>query len=64
MKNNSITSDRPSISFPAHRAHEIPELSRPLTETEYEAVEKAAVDAGIEEGWFQDMDDPTSKRGA
>jgi putative pyruvate formate lyase activating enzyme len=50
--------------FPAHLAHNIPDLSRALTDDEYEAAEQAAVEAGIEEGWFQDMDDPTSKRGA
>ncbi len=50
--------------FPAHRAHEISTLCRPLSDEEYEAAEQAAVDAGIQEGWFQDMDDPTTRRGA
>lgn len=50
--------------FPAHRAVDMPVLSRALTEEEYEAAEQAAVDAGIEEGWFQDMEDPTGRRGA
>lgn len=50
--------------FPAHRALNMPVLSRSITEVEYEAAEQAAVDAGIEEGWFQDMDDPSGKRGA
>jgi putative pyruvate formate lyase activating enzyme len=50
--------------FPAHLAHTISSISRALTDEEYEAAEQSAVDAGIEEGWFQDMDDPTSRRGA
>ena len=50
--------------FPAHRAHTMPLLSRALSEEEYEAAEQALFDAGIEEGWLQNMDDPTCKRGA
>lgn len=50
--------------FPAHRAGEVPELTRPLTREEYEAAERAAVEAGIEEGWFQDMKAPEGRRGA
>ena len=50
--------------FPAHRASEISEISRPLRPDEYLQAKSDTVAAGIEEGWFQEMDDPEMKRGA
>jgi len=40
--------------FPAHGAHEIPELSRKLTVQEQEAARSAFFDAGLRNGWIQD----------
>ncbi len=42
--------------FPAHRASCIPGIDRPLRREEYERVKAAALDLGVENGWFQDMD--------
>lgn len=50
--------------FPAHRAADFAPLRRPLTPDEYEAARQIVRDAGLENGWFQEMDDPTLKRGA
>ena len=50
--------------FPAHRATEISAVSRPITSAEYEEAKAAVLRAGLELGWFQEMDDPTRRRGA
>lgn len=50
--------------FPTPGARQHPDISRPITTVEYEAAKAAARACGIEEGWFQDMNDPTLKRGA
>lgn len=40
---------------PAHRASEFPELSRRISETEYDAVLKMADELGLERGWRQNF---------
>jgi len=50
--------------FPAHRAADVDPLGRPITSAEYERAKAAVLRAGLELGWFQDMDDPTLRRGA
>jgi len=40
---------------PAHRASEFPELSRKISETEYDAVLKMADELGLERGWRQNF---------
>jgi putative pyruvate formate lyase activating enzyme len=40
--------------FPAHRAHGHPLLGRGLGDDEYRAAIRAAREAGVERGWFQD----------
>lgn len=40
--------------FPAHRAMEVPELSRRVTDEEYERAVAALEDAGLENGWVQE----------
>ena len=42
--------------FPAHRAHGHPLLGRTVEQAEYRAAIRAAREAGIERGWFQDPD--------
>jgi putative pyruvate formate lyase activating enzyme len=44
--------------FPAHRAATMPGLDRTLNREEYERVKACALDLGVENGWFQDMDAP------
>jgi len=41
--------------YPAHRAHAIPELSRAITVEEYEEALDAFADAGLENGWAQEV---------
>ena len=41
--------------FPDHRAHEFPELSRRLTRKEYARARRAMEDAGLHNGWVQDL---------
>ena len=41
--------------FPAHKAAQIPELSRTVTSAEYSAVVDAVNRLGLENGWLQDM---------
>jgi putative pyruvate formate lyase activating enzyme len=50
--------------FPAHRASSVAEVDRPLTELEHTRARLAVRNAKITKGWFQEMDDPFSKRGA
>ncbi len=50
--------------FPAHRSGTVARIARPLTEAEYAAARRTVRKAGLELGWFQEMDDPTLKRGA
>jgi putative pyruvate formate lyase activating enzyme len=50
--------------FPAHRAHSVADVDRPLADAEYARARQAARDAKITKGWFQEMDDPFLKRGA
>ena len=50
--------------FPTPGARRHPDIARPITRAEYDAAKRAARAQGIEEGWFQEMDDPTLKRGA
>ena len=40
--------------FPAHRAMELPELSRRVTDKEYDSAVAALEDAGLENGWVQE----------
>ncbi len=47
--------------FPAHKASEIDGMNRPLTHDEYDAAVEALEEAGLENGWVQDLDD---ERGA
>lgn len=42
--------------FPAGKASSIPGLSRPLTYEEYEEATDALEDAGLENGWVQELD--------
>ncbi len=50
--------------FPAFRAKEIPCLSRSITHEEYDNAEQAVLNSGLEEGWFQNMENPEGSRGA
>jgi len=43
--------------YPTHRALEYPELARQITAAEYEAALDAFADAGLENGWAQDVAD-------
>ena len=43
--------------YPSHRALEYPELARQITAAEYEAALDAFTDAGLENGWAQDVAD-------
>ncbi len=47
--------------FPAHKAWEIKELNRPVNHEEYDAAVAALEEAGLENGWVQELDD---ERGA
>ena len=42
--------------FPAHIASEMPGIERPLTADEYDAAVEALADAGLENGWVQELD--------
>lgn len=42
--------------FPMHNAKDFPELTRQVTEEEYEIVFNHLVDSGIENGWAQDLE--------
>lgn len=42
--------------YPTHRAGEFPELARPLIAAEYEDALDAFADAGLENGWSQELD--------
>lgn len=41
--------------FPAHQAHQFPEISRRITRAEYALAEKAMEKFGLQEGWKQEM---------
>ncbi len=43
--------------FPAHRATGMPELARPITGEEYRRAAERAEELGLENGWFQELDD-------
>jgi len=47
--------------FPAHKAGEIKGLNRPVNHEEYDAAVAALEEAGLENGWVQELDD---ERGA
>jgi putative pyruvate formate lyase activating enzyme len=51
----TITVGIMSQYFPAHKAKEIPELSRTLTKDEYAAAVDAVNRLGLENGWLQEM---------
>jgi putative pyruvate formate lyase activating enzyme len=53
-----ITISLMSQYHPVHRAAEYPELNRHITEVEYLAAMQALEDAGLENGWAQDMEAP------
>jgi putative pyruvate formate lyase activating enzyme len=42
--------------FPAHKASEMHGMNRPLNHEEYDPAVKALEDAGMENGWVQDLD--------
>ncbi len=42
--------------FPAHSAREMPGMDRPLTADEYDAAVEALEDAGLENGWVQELE--------
>jgi putative pyruvate formate lyase activating enzyme len=50
--------------FPAFGAFKTEPLHRPLSEEEYRSAKAAVRHAGVERGWFQEMDCPILKRGA
>lgn len=41
--------------FPAYKALENPELNRRITKSEYEEAKKALLQAGLKNGWFQEI---------
>jgi len=43
--------------FPAHRATGMSGMGRPVTHNEYDAAIEALEDAGLENGWVQDLDE-------
>lgn len=43
--------------FPAHKALKIDGLNRPLNQNEYDAAVSALEDAGLDNGWVQDLDE-------
>jgi putative pyruvate formate lyase activating enzyme len=43
--------------FPAHLAGKTPGIDRTLTSEEYDAAVKALVDAGLDNGWVQELDE-------
>jgi putative pyruvate formate lyase activating enzyme len=43
--------------FPAHRAPQTPGIERTLTTAEYDAAVEALEDAGLENGWVQELDE-------
>lgn len=47
--------------FPAHKASEIAGMNRPVNHDEYDAAVQALEEAGLENGWVQDLDE---ERGA
>jgi len=49
--------------YPTHRAERVPELARTITAEEYEDALDAFADAGLENGWAQELDEaPESYR--
>lgn len=51
----TITVSIMSQYFPTHKAREVPELSRTITDEEYSAVAEALERLGMENGWLQEM---------
>jgi len=51
----TVTVSIMSQYFPLHRAQRIPLLSRTISDTEYETVLQLLADAGMENGWIQEM---------
>jgi putative pyruvate formate lyase activating enzyme len=49
--------------FPAYRCVDDPELGRKLSEREYEAALSALDEAGLENGWVQELDAPWAGQG-
>ena len=47
--------------FPAHRAVEMAGLNRPVSQEEYDSAVEALEEAGLQNGWVQDLDE---ERGA
>jgi len=43
--------------FPAHKALKIDGLNRPLNQNEYDEAVSALEDAGLDNGWVQDLDE-------
>jgi putative pyruvate formate lyase activating enzyme len=41
--------------FPAYKAVQNPQLNRRITKSEYEEAKKAMLQAGLENGWFQEI---------
>jgi putative pyruvate formate lyase activating enzyme len=41
--------------YPAHRASLVPELARPITAAEWDEAQEAVADAGLANGWAQDL---------
>ena len=48
--------------FPSHKAQEIPELSRRITESEYEKARELLEEYGLENGWVQMLESSDSYR--
>ncbi|MEK7871809.1 MAG: radical SAM protein, partial [Nitrospirota bacterium] len=40
--------------FPAYKAHKIPELSRRITQEEYDKAFNVMIGCGLENGWVQE----------
>jgi putative pyruvate formate lyase activating enzyme len=43
--------------FPAHKAVEMAEMNRPVNHVEYDAAVEALEEAGLDNGWVQDLDE-------
>ena len=58
----TVTVSIMSQYYPTHRAPQIPQLSRKITELEYYEVVDVMEELGMENGWVQQLDSPDSYR--